>query len=264
MLANSSKIQIERSHDGRVAHLILNAPENLNAMDLGMAEAFRGQKVCLEKDTTCRIVVIRGRGRAFSAGGELEMLREKAFKSKEQNEREMMAFYLSFLSLRELNIPLICLLHGHVVGAGFCFAAACDIRLCEDTTLMAAPFTRLALHPGMGGSFFLPRAFGSEVARELMLTGRRMGAEEALKRGFVSSVVSASEREEKLDALLESVLKSAPEATQALLRVQREREHEALSEALLFEAREQAACYARQEFLDGIEALQGKSTPPWA
>lgn len=255
---------LEESHEGRVAHLILNSPHNLNAMDLTMAQAFRTvRNSVLESGREYRAILIRARGRAFSAGGDLEMLRQKATRSVEQNEREMMEFYLSFLGLRDLNTPLVCQLHGHVVGAGFCFAAACDMRFGAGNTLLAAPFTRLALHPGMGGSYFLPRAFGSEVARELMLTGRRMAAEEALGRGFLASVVESEQLETERERLLGQLLKSAPMATRALIAGQREREHAEVMEALKAEAREQALCYARPEFVAGIEALQAKQPPPW-
>lgn len=258
-------LKIDFSYHQEVATLTLNSPQNLNAMDLKMAESFREAKALLEgRSDELRAVLIQGEGRAFSAGGDLEMLRLKAEKSVQQNETEMMEFYLSFLGLRSLNVPLICLLHGHVVGAGFCFSAACDIRIAADDTKLAAPFTRLALHPGMGGSYFLPRGLGSEVARELMLTGRRMGADEAQRRGFVYQVTAPEELRTAGQSLIESLLGSAPEATRALLTSERQREEETVMTTLRREAKEQALCYARPEFLAGIQALQQKSPPPWS
>lgn len=257
-------LKIDFSYRQQVATLTLNSPQNLNAMDLNMAESFRQARILLQEHSQAlRAVVIQGEGRAFSAGGDLEMLRLKAEKSEHQNRVEMLEFYLSFLGLRSLNVPLICLLHGHVVGAGFCFSAACDIRLAADDTKLSAPFTRLALHPGMGGSYFLARSLGSEVARELMLTGRRMGAEEALRHGFVSRVTTSAELREAGRQVTESLLSSAPEATRALLASEREREEETVMATLRREAKEQALCYARPEFLAGIEALRQKAPPPW-
>ena len=259
----TDKLQWEESHSGRVVHLILNSPENLNAMDLSMAEAFRAAKDRLEEHEGLRLVAIRGRGRAFSAGGDLEMLKLKAQKSLAQNEEEMFWFYRSFLGLRDLNVPLVSALHGHVVGAGFCFASACDVRIADETCLLSAPFARLALHPGMGGSYFLPRCFGAEVARELMLTGRRMSATEAHKLGYLASVTSPDLLQQELESLVGNILKSAPEATRALITRQREDEAEMVERTLKREAIEQAKCYGRPEFLSGVEALQRKETPPW-
>lgn len=253
----------EFSHDERVAHLILNTPDNLNAMSLEMAEAFRGATSELKEREELRAVVIRGNGRAFSAGGDLRMLRQKADKSISQNRTEMLWFYRSFLGLRELMVPLVCVLHGHVVGAGFCFSAACDIRLADQTALFSAPFTRLALHPGMGGSFFLPLTLGRSLANDLMLTGRRMTASEASTCGFAQTVADGGTTEELVDKTLSQLLKSAPLATRALLESQRTRERDQLEATLEAEALEQAQCYARAEFVAGVEALMEKQSPPW-
>lgn len=258
------KLQCSFSHDGQVARLTMNSPENLNAMDDAMALAFREVYPKLE-GLGLRAIVISGQGRAFSAGGDLAMLYAKAEKDFETNRREMLEFYRSFLGLRDLNVPLICALQGHSVGAGFCFASACDLRIATRNALFAAPFTRLGLHPGMGGSFFLPRGLGSEPARDLMLTGRRMGAEEARNLGFLSAVV---EGEDDLAAAVESalqgVLSGAPLATRALLKSQRELERPNLEAALRREAAEQAECYARPEFREGLDALSAKRPPVWA
>lgn len=263
-MIESDVLRVEFSHRDRVAHLVMTSPRNLNAMDEAMARAYREAREILEKSgLALRMIVVKGEGRAFSAGGDLEMLKQKAGKSVDRNEREMMEFYLSFLGLRDLHLPILSLLHGHVVGAGFCFSAACDLRVAASDTLLSAPFARLALHPGMGGSYFLARAFGSEVARELMLTGRRMPAEEAFMKGYVSRVVEPTDLSAAGNELIEQVLWSAPEATRALLVGERERERAAISQALSREAREQALCYARPEFLAGIEALQQKAAPPW-
>lgn len=263
-MIESKVLRVELSHQNRVARLVMTSPANLNAMDEAMARAYRQARTALEEsELPLRLVVVEGEGRAFSAGGDLEMLKVKADKSVELNEKEMMEFYLSFLGLRDLNLPILALLQGHVVGAGFCFSAACDLRVAASDALFAAPFARLALHPGMGGSYFLARALGSEVARELMLTGRRMPAEEAYQRGYVSCVVEKEALSEAANTLITQVLGSAPEAVRATLRGERERERPALEQALAREAREQALCYARPEFLAGIEALQKKTAPPW-
>lgn len=258
-----TKLKCTFTHQGQVAHLTMTSPENLNAMDDAMAEAFRGVYPQLESQNL-RAVVITGEGRAFSAGGDLAMLLAKAEKDFETNRREMLEFYRSFLGLRDLNVPLVCGLQGHSVGAGFCFAAACDLRMASSDALFAAPFTRLGLHPGMGGSFFLPRGLGSEAARDLMLTGRRMGAVEARSLGFLSDVVDPSALPSALDSVLKAILTGAPLATRALLKNQREVERPNLEAALRREAAEQAECYARAEFREGIEALSTKRAPDWS
>lgn len=255
-------IRLEHQNGGEVARLILASPQNLNAMDLAMAEAFRWAREELEKQLP-RVIVISAEGRAFSAGGDLKMLRRKSEDSVSVNAEKMIWFYQSFLGLRELEVPLLCALHGHVVGAGFCFAAGCDMRVADETVKLACPFTRLGLHPGMGGSFFLPRALGSETAREMMLTGRRMGGTEAYNRGFLAQLAPEGELEEAIETQLGMVLKGGPEATRALLASQRAECRHALEAALQREAQEQAKCYAGEEFLEGVDALIEKRSPNW-
>lgn len=241
----------------------MTSPQNLNAMDEAMAEAFRKVRPLLAGEQL-RAVVVSGQGRAFSAGGDMAMLYAKATRDFETNRRDMMEFYCSFLGLRDLEVPLLCALQGHAVGAGFCFAAACDLRVADRTAQFAAPFTRLGLHPGMGGSYFLPRSLGSEVARELMLTGRRLGAEQARSLGFLSTVVAEGSLSAAVDEVLEGVLLGAPLATRAFLRNQRQAEQPQVEAALRREAAEQAECYRRPEFLKGLDALSQKRSPDWA
>jgi len=255
---------IEKSHQDRVVHLVLNTPENLNALSLKMAQAFRDATEELAGIPTLSALVVRGNGRAFSAGGDLEMLRRKADQSISQNREEMLWFYRSFLGLRQLAVPLVAAMHGHVVGAGFCFAAACDLRLADESVQFSAPFTRLALHPGMGGSYFLPLVLGRAVATDLMLSGRRMNATEAADLGFIRPPAPVGALGEQLDHLLNELLKSAPRATCALLQSQRLKEESELNQTLQAEALEQAQCYARAEFVAGVEALMAKQSPPWA
>lgn len=258
----ADKIRLEYSHQDSVGRLIMSSPENLNAMDESMAEAFRQAKLSLQ-ERPLRALVVMGEGRAFSAGGDLVMLRDKAQDDKIVNALKMREFYASFLGLRDLNIPLICVLQGHVVGAGFCFSAACDIRIGADDVKLSAPFTRLALSPGMGGSFFLPRSLGKERARQMILTGRRMEGVEALTCGFLSRIVSPENLQSALESELEGILKSAPEATRAYLAMEREAEAPGLEKALAREASEQAECYARPEFLEGVNALIEKRPANW-
>lgn len=258
-----NKLAITWSDNDQVAYLTMTSPENLNAMDEAMATAFRDATVELAERTP-RAIVIAGQGRAFSAGGDLAMLYAKAEKPWETNRLEMLQFYRSFLGLRDLRVPLLCALRGHAVGAGFCFAAACDLRLADETAQFAAPFTRLGLHPGMGGSYFLPRSLGSEVARELMLTGRQMSATQALKLGFVAAVVAPGELDGAVQSTLDGLLSGAPQATAAMIGYEREKEQAAVDAALQREASEQAQCYGRAEFREGLDALSQRRAPAWA
>ena len=100
-------------------------------------------------------------------------------------------FYTRYLAIRRAPIPTIAAMNGHAIGAGLCFALACDIRIAVADAKMGMTFTKLGIHPGMGATYFLPRLTGTAKACELFFTGRVFDAAEALRLGIVNRVVRA-------------------------------------------------------------------------
>ncbi|MEW6283246.1 MAG: enoyl-CoA hydratase/isomerase family protein, partial [Candidatus Eremiobacterota bacterium] len=168
---------IRYTRQGEVGQILLNDPDRLNAMGEEMAGAMRALVDELRGHRP-RVLVLTGAGRAFSAGGDLEMLERKRATGVERNRPLMLEFYASYLGLLELEVPLVAAVNGHAVGAGAVLACACDVRLADPAARFAFPFARLGLHPGMGATWFVPRVAGA-AATELLLTGRMIGAEEA-------------------------------------------------------------------------------------
>jgi len=169
---------VTHSTDSRgIVTITLNDEANLNAMSEEMAAEFSSLVGALRTNKTAQVIILCGAGRSFSAGGHLEMLDAKRSKSKDTNHSEMLSFYNSFLSILELKVPIIAALHGAAVGAGLCLACAADIRIAASNTKLGFTFLKLGLHPGMGGTFFVPRIIGRSAATELLLTGRIITAE---------------------------------------------------------------------------------------
>jgi len=133
-------------------------------------------------------VVLTGAGRAFSAGGDLQFLYDRAKDTPSRNAVIMRRFYEKFLSVRRLPVPVVAAVNGHAIGAGLALALACDVRVCSAEAKMGITFVGLGLHPGMGSTHFLPRLVGVQQASLLMLTGRLVGAQEALRIGMVAEV----------------------------------------------------------------------------
>lgn len=237
-----------------IGELSFNDPERLNAMGEEMAEAMREQLGKLRRDGP-RVLLLRGEGRAFSAGGDLAMLERKTHLGREENRRLMRAFYASFLDLLGLDVPLIAVLHGHAVGAGAVLACACDLRVAEPGTRIAFPFARLGLHPGMGATYFLPRLVGPGAARELLLTGVTVEADRALAMGLVNRVASPALAEAR--ELARGLLQATPEALRDTLETLRG-DPEELSRALEREARCQAESYGREEFRAALRSARQK------
>ena len=236
-----------------IATITLNDPDRRNAMGGEMAKQFREVVAKLRTSSTLRSVVLTGAGKAFAAGGDLQMLKAKSELDQETNKQRMLSFYESFLCLQNLSVPTIAAVNGHAIGAGLCIAMACDFRIFALEAKLGFTFTKLALHPGMGASLFVPRVAGHGVAADLLVSGRIFGAAEAGQMGLTQKVVPANEVVTSAIELANELLNSGPKAVAGLLKTLRPSPDE-LAEALEREASEQAEGYARPEFLEGVTA----------
>lgn len=239
---------------GRIGQITLNDPDNLNAMGEEMATEFSALLERLRPESpSLRALVLTGAGRAFSAGGNLEMLESKRALSGEENRLRMLQFYRSFLEIRDLRVPLIAAINGHAVGAGLCLASACDIRIAGDKAKLGFTFTRLGLHPGMGATWFLPKVIGESAAMELLLTGRLIEADEALRLGLVSRIVPVAEVLAEALKVAGEISACGPESVRQVLETVRTG-HGSLGAALEREAACQSINYASGEFAEGVRA----------
>jgi enoyl-CoA hydratase/carnithine racemase len=244
-----------------IGKITLNDPDSLNAMSEGMAEEFRAVLAALETAAVKpRAIIVTGSGRAFSAGGDLAMLKKKTTLTKDENRERMLWFYDSFLGILDLEIPLIAAINGHAIGAGLCVASACDIRIVSTGAKLGFTFVKLGLHPGMGATFVLPQVLGNAAARELLLTGRVIEADEALRVGLVSKLVAPDALLAEAQKIAEEIAANGPLCVKQLLRSVRAPAL-TLQEALQREASAQADNYAGAEFLEGVQATMEKRKP---
>ncbi|MEY4667755.1 MAG: hypothetical protein RL518_454 [Pseudomonadota bacterium] len=246
-----------------IATLTLNDAANLNAMSDEMAKEFADTVRSLKAHRNLRAVIVTGAGKAFSAGGHLSMLEAKRTKTAEENRVGMLAFYNSFLCLRDLNVPLIAAINGAAVGAGLCVACACDFRVAADVTKLGFTFLKLGLHPGMGATYFVPRIVGPALATELLVTGRVISADEAVRIGIVSRVCPADEVMKEARAIAAEILTCGPDATAQLLDTLRG-DPSLLTKALEREASCQSVNYASNEFAEGVAAVREKRSARFA
>lgn len=246
-----------------VGRITLNDPDNLNAMGEEMAAEVLGLVQKLKPEAAkLRAIIVTGAGRAFSAGGNLSMLEKKQEISGEENRLLMEKFYHSFLSVLQLNVPLIAAINGHAIGAGLCLASACDIRMANEGAKLGLTFVKLGLHPGMGATYFLPRILGYAKASELLLTGRVVDAAEALRIGLLSKVVK-SDVVDEAKALALEISESGPESVRQLLQTLRAGPT-SLEATLEREALCQSINYKSSEFKEGVRATIEKRKPKFA
>lgn len=170
--------------EGPVARLTLDRPEVLNAIDGAMCDALADAFDALEADESVRAVVIAGAGpSAFSAGADLKYMRSLEGAAL---RRFIERTWVVFERVAASPLPSVCALHGHVLGGGLELALACTFRVASPRAKMGLPEIKLGLIPGYGGTQRLPRLVGEARALDMVLTGRTVGAEEALAIGLVN------------------------------------------------------------------------------
>jgi len=259
---------ILEARDGDVVTLTFNDPDRRNAMTRAMGEAFAAQIARLAADRSVRALVLTGQGSAFSAGGDLAMIGERADQARgapgaaRRAVRDFMrSFYGLFLSLRELPCPTIAAVNGHAIGAGLCVALGCDMRFVASEARLGLNFTRLGLHPGMGATWTLPRLVGPARAAELLYTSRLIGGDEAARIGLANRALPAAEVLEAARTVAREAAGCAPIAVRGVKRALAQSERASLEDQLGFEASEQALCFESDDVIEGIAAARERRDP---
>lgn len=170
----------------QMATLILNRPEVMNSFNFALLEALKARIEAIRFQPDTRVLIITGAGeKAFCAGADLK---ERATLSDMEVKRFIFTIRNLFTAIEMLNKPVIAAVNGIALGGGTELLLAADIRVASDTASMGLTETRLAIIPGAGGTQRLPRLVGRGKAKELIFTGRRIAAEEALRIGLVNQV----------------------------------------------------------------------------
>ncbi len=174
-----------------VATITLNRPEKLNAFAGSMRENLLQALRDAGGSTDCRVVVITGAGRAFSAGGDVAFMQKLQENRDVDGLNKLLAAGAAIVTqIVEMPKPVIASINGVAAGAGCNLALACDYRIASENAKLGETFVRIGLHPDWGGTWLLPRLVGRSAAFEMMTTGRMIDAAEALRIGMVDRVVS--------------------------------------------------------------------------
>jgi enoyl-CoA hydratase len=189
-----------------VALVEMYDPDRYNALTTGMVDELKATFARLRTDRSVRAVVLTGTGKGFCAGANMtgdddvpEQARDRGPVGRIHWAQDSLAELI--LAIHELPQPVIAAVHGAAVGGGLAIALACDLRLASDDAFFASHFIRVGLSScDVGTSYTLPRVVGPTIAAELMLTGRRFTADEALRFGMLNRVIA---RDELVDAAVE-------------------------------------------------------------
>ncbi|MDF1602190.1 enoyl-CoA hydratase/isomerase family protein [Nocardioides sp. YIM 152315] len=253
-------LRLERARDG-VVLLTLDNPDQRNAMSDDMTSSWVAAIDEIAADRSVRAVVVTGEGTAFCSGGDTSWIASEPDASVDHLRTRMIGFYRAWLSIRRLEVPTIAAVNGPAIGAGLCLALACDLRYAAAGARLGAPFVKLGMHPGMAATFLLPNVVGEAHARDLLLTGRVVDADEALRLGLVSRVIEpASFVEEALDAAA-AIAAAAPIATRLTTLALRDGGHADAEACLQWEAMAQPITLATADLQEGIRAAREKRAP---
>ena len=186
----SAKPVVEYGKQGSVAHIWLNRPHVLNAYNMAMRDQLYDALGAVAEDDEVAVVLLRGRGRSFCAGADLTEFGTAPSQAMARQVRWQRDVWRRLL---ELPVPVVCAIHGHCIGSGVEIALLCDLRLASADATFAMPEVQLGMIPAAGGTQTLPRSLGLPASLDLLLTGRRMDAAEAQRRGLVNHVLLSRE-----------------------------------------------------------------------
>ncbi|TQJ49772.1 enoyl-CoA hydratase/isomerase family protein [Phycicoccus sp. SLBN-51] len=255
------RVEAREASGRRIAVVTFDLPERRNSMSTAMTASWVRLMGLLRQDSELAAVVVTGEGSAFNAGGDLSWIVSEPDAQVADLRTRMLAFYRSWLTVKQLEVPTIAAINGHAIGAGFALALALDVRYAAADAKLGVPFTSLGLHPGMATTWSLPDVAGHAVARDLLLTGRIVTGEEAVGLGLVSLAAPAEEVLGHALAAAERVAAAAPVATRLTLQAVRDGGHASYERALEWEALAQAVTLATDDLHEGIAAAAEKRRP---
>jgi len=254
---------VETEDRGAVRHVILNRPEKRNAMHGEMVLAIGAALKEAANAPEVRCVVVRGAGAMLSSGmdfGALGAVAEQPHMLRAFRRECLEAWNLA----EEMTKPTICQIHGGCIGGAMELALACDLRTMAADAVIGMPETRVGLIPDVGGSSRLPAVVGLGRAKELIMTGKLIGAEEAERIGLVNRVAPAEELAAATQQLVDELLACAPVAVGLAKRVLDAAAKPALAATLEQEVAAQQLCAQSEDFAEGARALAEKRLPQFA
>jgi enoyl-CoA hydratase len=243
---------------GARATIRLNRPRHLNRLQADDLDVLMKLFAEIEADSSIRVLVLTGTGRAFSAGYDLNSVAEGAASEVEQKGGES-AFEATVNRLEDIGIPTICRLNGGVYGGSTDLALACDFRIGVDACEMFMPAARLGLHYYKSGIARYVARLGLDNAKRLFLTAEKIGASEMLRIGYLTTMVPAEALDEEVDRLAAVLAGNAPVAMRGMKRTIHEIARGKFDEAAA--DRRHRDSMRGEEIKEGIKAFAEKRPP---
>jgi methylglutaconyl-CoA hydratase len=239
------------SLDAGVLTLTLNRPDKRNALNAELLDHLHRAVERVDLDADVRVVVIRGAGKDFCAGADLEELLASVDQSEAENEESALRLGTLFERLRAVPKPVIAMVHGRALAGGAGLATACDLIVAASDAQLGYPEIQRGFAPAMVTAL-LRRIVGEKVALDLVLTGRVLRADEALRVGLISRMVSATELEPATLALATDLARASGTALAFTKRLFYELDGESLADGIVRGARVNAVARSTPDFRESI------------
>jgi 2-oxoglutaroyl-CoA hydrolase len=252
----SEQVLVELLADPPVARLTLNRPDKRNTITWEMRQRIEDAFAELARDRRLRAVVVTGAGGTFSAGGDM-----RGFLEHEPYEFAHLGENLA--AAERCPLPVIAAVDGFCYGAGMELALSCDIRVCTDRAEFALPEILRGQMPGSGGSQRLPRLIGWSRAKEMILRGRRMRAEEALACGLVCEVVAPEGLDSAALAVAAELCQRSPLAMATLKSTLNRGMDTNLSAAMEIERKAYAMLRSTHDYREGVDSFFERRDPEY-
>jgi enoyl-CoA hydratase/carnithine racemase len=251
------------SDQDHVRTLILNRPAKRNALDDPSRETLLEEVRRAERDASVRAVVVTGAGPAFCAGGDIASMSDRlaapADTVAETGWRRQLRTHALVRELHDLSKPTVAAVNGVATGLGADLALACDFVIAAESARIAMSYVLRGLIPDGGAVYFLPRRVGLARAKELILTGRTLGATEALSIGLVDEVVPDTELHARAREFLRPIVRNSALAV-SLAKDLLDRSSESDIDSVFASTRAaQAMCYTSAEHRTAVTAFTNRS-----
>lgn len=257
---NSYQTILCEVQDG-IATLTLNRPKSLNAINRKMADELTDALTRLAADTSVRVLLLRGAGDAFCAGGDVRDMAGQGPRSADEALEGMARYRRLTLALHNFQRPVIAAVDGVAFGAGMSLALLADLVLLSDRARLCLVFQRVGLVPDCGALYTLPRLVGLQQAKALALTAREINAQEAQAMGLALEVLPAAELHARALQLAQAIAKGSPTALTLTKQALDASLQSDLPAMLALEAASQAVALTSDEHRQAVQAFVRRRAP---
>lgn len=254
-----SPVLIERT--GGVAKIILNRPDAGNSITVELAHQLMHAAIACDEDPSVRCVLLTGQGRLFCGGGDVGVFASAGEKLPEVLKEMTAYLHMALARLARMEKPLVVAVNGPAAGAGLSLAVCGDLVLAAASAHFTLAYTGIGLSPDAGITWVLPRLIGMRRTQELVLTNRRVKAEEAVAMGLATRLVADELLAREATTLASELSTGATRALGGARRLLLSSFETSLETQMELEAREIATCARSAHGKEGIAAFLGKRKP---